>query len=57
MKSKESLPFEQVESWCKMWWFGWFSGISANPAIGHTADLLVALGANVMIAEFPELWS
>jgi altronate hydrolase len=31
-----------------------FSGISANPAIGHTADLLVALGANVMIAEFPE---
>jgi altronate hydrolase len=32
-----------------------FSGISANPAIGHTADLLVALGANVMIAEFPEL--
>jgi altronate hydrolase len=38
-----------------MWWFGWFSGISANPAIGHTADLLVALGANVMIAEFPEL--
>jgi altronate hydrolase len=32
-----------------------FSGISANPAIGHTADLLVALGGTVMIAEFPEL--
>lgn len=32
-----------------------FSGISANPAIGHTADLVVALGGKVMIAEFPEL--
>ena len=32
-----------------------FSGISANPAIGHTADLLVGLGGTVMIAEFPEL--
>lgn len=32
-----------------------FSGISANPAIGHTADLLVALGGQVLIAEFPEL--
>lgn len=32
-----------------------FSGISANPAVGHTADLLVALGAQVLLAEFPEL--
>lgn len=32
-----------------------FSGISANPAIGHTADLLVGIGGTVMIAEFPEL--
>lgn len=32
-----------------------FSGISANPAVGHTADLLVALGAKVLLAEFPEL--
>ena len=32
-----------------------FSGISSNPAIGHTADLLVGLGGTVMIAEFPEL--
>jgi altronate hydrolase len=32
-----------------------FSGISANPAIGHTSDLLVALGAKVLLAEFPEL--
>lgn len=32
-----------------------FSGISANPAIGHTSDLLVALGGKVLLAEFPEL--
>ncbi|MBX7127663.1 MAG: UxaA family hydrolase, partial [Cyclobacteriaceae bacterium] len=32
-----------------------FSGISANPAIGHTADLVAALGGRVLIAEFPEL--
>ena len=32
-----------------------FSGISANPAVGHCADLLVALGGTVLLAEFPEL--
>lgn len=32
-----------------------FSGISANPAIGYTSDLLVALNGSVILAEFPEL--
>jgi altronate hydrolase len=32
-----------------------FSGISANPAIGHTADLLAALGGRSILSEFPEL--
>ena len=32
-----------------------FSGISANPAIGYTSDLLVSLGGSVILAEFPEL--
>lgn len=32
-----------------------FSGISANPAIGYTSDLLVAMGGSVILAEFPEL--
>jgi altronate hydrolase len=32
-----------------------FSGISANPAIGHTADLLAALGGSTLLSEFPEL--
>lgn len=32
-----------------------FSGISANPAIGYTSDLLVSLGGTVILSEFPEL--
>lgn len=32
-----------------------FSGISANPAVGYCADLLVGLGGTVLLAEFPEL--
>jgi altronate hydrolase len=32
-----------------------FSGLSANPAIGHTADLVAALGGTGILSEFPEL--
>ncbi|WP_020534978.1 UxaA family hydrolase [Lewinella cohaerens] len=32
-----------------------FSGISANPALGYTSDLLVALKAKTILSEFPEL--
>ncbi|MBY0534935.1 MAG: altronate dehydratase family protein [Chitinophagaceae bacterium] len=32
-----------------------FSGISANPAVGYCADMVVALGGKVLLAEFPEL--
>ena len=32
-----------------------FSGLSANPAIGYTSDLLVTLGARTILSEFPEL--
>jgi altronate hydrolase len=32
-----------------------FSGISANPAVGHVSDLIVALGGSVILSEFPEL--
>src|SRR5467141_812939 len=31
-----------------------FSGISANPAIGHTSDLVAALGGRTILSEFPE---
>ena len=32
-----------------------FSGISANPALGFTSDLLVGLGGRAILSEFPEL--
>lgn len=32
-----------------------FSGISANPTLGAVSDRLVALGARVILSEFPEL--
>lgn len=32
-----------------------FSGITANPALGHTSDLIVALGGTTILSEFPEL--
>ena len=32
-----------------------FSGISANPAVGYAADMLVTLGGKILLAEFPEL--
>lgn len=32
-----------------------FSGISANPAIGHLSDIMVSLGGTTFLAEFPEL--
>lgn len=32
-----------------------FSGISANPALGYVSDILVSLGASVILSEFPEL--
>lgn len=32
-----------------------FSGISANPAIGHVSDMLAALQGRTILSEFPEL--
>jgi altronate hydrolase len=32
-----------------------FSGISANPTLGHVSDLTVRLGGSTILAEFPEL--
>jgi altronate hydrolase len=32
-----------------------FSGISANPVLGHISDLLAGLGARSILSEFPEL--
>jgi altronate hydrolase len=32
-----------------------FSGLSANPAIGHLSDIVAAVGGKTILSEFPEL--
>ncbi|MBD3676272.1 MAG: altronate dehydratase [Planctomycetaceae bacterium] len=32
------------------------SGVTANPAVGHASDLLVAMGATSILAEVPEMY-
>lgn len=32
-----------------------FSGITANPAMGHVSDILASIGGKAILAEFPEL--
>ncbi|WP_234733129.1 UxaA family hydrolase [Tellurirhabdus bombi] len=32
-----------------------FSGLSANPVLGHLSDILVGVGGKTVLAEFPEL--
>src|SRR5579859_3983267 len=32
-----------------------FSGISANPAVGHASDIMGAVGGRTILSEFPEL--
>lgn len=32
-----------------------FSGISANPTLGHVSDIIVDLGGSAILSEFPEL--
>lgn len=48
-------PLSQLSVGLKCGGSDGFSGISANPAIGVTSDLLCALGGTTLLAEFPEL--
>lgn len=52
---REPAPLSKLSIGVKCGGSDGFSGISANPAVGHAADLLVALGGKVVMAEFPEL--
>lgn len=54
-QEREPAPLSELTIGVKCGGSDGFSGISANPAVGHTADLLVALGGKVLLAEFPEL--
>lgn len=55
MLERQPAPLSQLTIGVKCGGSDGFSGISANPAIGYTSDLLVALGGKVLLAEFPEL--
>lgn len=52
---RSPAPLSQLTIGVKCGGSDGFSGISANPAVGYTADLLVALGGKILLAEFPEL--
>lgn len=52
---REPAPLDKLCLGVKCGGSDGFSGISANPSVGYCADLLVALGGQVLLAEFPEL--
>jgi altronate hydrolase len=52
---RQPAPLKELTIGVKCGGSDGFSGISANPAVGYAADLLVALGGKVLLAEFPEL--
>src|SRR3989454_8147410 len=53
--TRQSAPLSQLTLGLKCGGSDGFSGLSANPAIGHTADLVAALGGKGILSEFPEL--
>ncbi len=53
--SREPAPLSKLTVGLKCGGSDGFSGISANPVLGHVADILAALGGRGILAEFPEL--
>jgi altronate hydrolase len=53
--SRQPAPLSRLTVALKCGGSDGFSGLSANPAIGHTSDILAALGGRTVLAEFPEL--
>jgi altronate hydrolase len=53
--SRQPAPLSRLTVALKCGGSDGFSGLSANPAIGHTSDMLAALGGRTVLAEFPEL--
>lgn len=52
---RKPAPLSQLVLGVKCGGSDGFSGISANPSVGYTSDLLAALGGKILLAEFPEL--
>jgi altronate hydrolase len=52
---REAAPLSKLSVGLKCGGSDGFSGISANPVLGHLSDLVVGLGGQTLLAEFPEL--
>lgn len=53
--TRQPAPLSKLNIGLKCGGSDGFSGISANPVLGHLSDLVVALGGKTYLAEFPEL--
>ncbi len=53
---RESIPITELSVGLKCGGSDGFSGLSANPALGHASDLVVANGGTTMITEVPEFF-
>jgi altronate hydrolase len=53
--ARQPAPLSKINLGLKCGGSDGFSGISANPALGHVSDILVTLGGTTLLAEFPEL--
>jgi altronate hydrolase len=54
-QTRQPAPLSQLSIGLECGGSDGFSGLSANPAIGHTSDLIAALGGRTILSEFPEL--
>ncbi len=54
-QTRQPAPISKLTIGLKCGGSDGFSGISANPAIGHLSDIMVSLGGTTLLAEFPEL--
>jgi altronate hydrolase len=52
---RKPAPLSKIHLGLKCGGSDGFSGISANPALGHVSDILTTLGGTTLLAEFPEL--
>src|ERR1700689_3745929 len=53
--TRQAVPLSQLTLGLQCGGSDGFSGLSANPAIGHVSDIFAALGGIGILSEFPEL--
>ena len=56
MARREPVPLSELALALQCGGSDGFSGITANPALGHAADLLVAQGGTAVLSETPEIY-